>query len=67
MRVSILLPNIFNHPFTYESKISDALQPGDFVGITFWLASMGMAATTVFLFIERGTIAAEIQKKIDDI
>ena len=34
------------------------LQPGDFVGITFWLASMGMAATTVFLFIERGTIAA---------
>ena len=35
MRVSILLPNIFDHPFTYESKISDALQPGDFVKVPF--------------------------------
>ena len=34
------------------------LQPNDFVGITFWLASLGMLAATIFFFIERGTITA---------
>ena len=32
------------------------LQTNDFVGISFWLVSMGMIATTVFF--ERGTVAA---------
>jgi bacteriorhodopsin len=34
------------------------LQTGDFVGISFWLVSMGMIATTVFFFAERNTVAA---------
>jgi len=34
------------------------LQSSDFVGVTFWLVSMGMLASTVFFFIERGTVAA---------
>ena len=34
------------------------LQTNDFVGISFWLVSMGMIATTVFFFAERGTVAA---------
>ena len=29
----------------------------DFVGMTFWLISMGMLAATVFFFIERGSVA----------
>ena len=29
----------------------------DFVGITFWLISMGMLAATVFFFMERGSVA----------
>ncbi len=33
MRVPILLPNIFNHPFTYESEIK--LKVGDFVEVPF--------------------------------
>ena len=33
------------------------LQPDDFVGFTFWLISMACLATTVFLFIERGSVA----------
>ena len=33
MRFPILLPNIFNHPFTYESDIE--LQVGDFVEVPF--------------------------------
>ena len=33
------------------------LQTNDFVGITFWVVSMGMIASTVFFFAERGTVA----------
>ncbi len=33
MKVPILLPNIFNHPFTYESNIN--LSPGDYVVVPF--------------------------------
>ena len=33
MKVPILLPNIFNHPFTYESDIN--LRPGDYVVVPF--------------------------------
>ena len=33
MKVPILLPNIFNHPFTYESKLN--LKVGDYVVVPF--------------------------------
>ena len=33
MKVPILLPNIFNHPFTYESDIN--LKEGDYVMVPF--------------------------------
>jgi len=33
------------------------LQPGDFVGISFWLISMALVASTVFFFIERDRVA----------
>ena len=33
------------------------LQTNDFVGISFWLVSMGMIAATVFFFAERNTVA----------
>jgi len=32
------------------------LQPNDFVGFTFWLVSIACLATTVFLFLERGSV-----------
>ena len=34
------------------------LASDDFVGITFWVISMGMLASTVFFFMERGSVAA---------
>ena len=34
MKVSILIPNIFNHPFTYQNK-SKKLFKGDFVKVPF--------------------------------
>ena len=33
MKVPILLPNIFNHPFTYESQLN--LEVGDYVVVPF--------------------------------
>ena len=35
MKVSILFPKIFDHPFTYRSEISDSLNAGDFVKAPF--------------------------------
>ena len=34
------------------------LASDDFVGISFWVIAMGMAAATVFFFMERGSVAA---------
>ena len=35
MKVAVLFPKIFDYPFTYESKISEKLKPGDFVKAPF--------------------------------
>ena len=35
MKTEVLFPKIFDHPFTYESKISEHLNPGDFVKAPF--------------------------------
>ena len=31
MKVAVLFPKIFDHPFTYKSEISENLKPGDFI------------------------------------
>jgi len=31
MKIAVLFPKIFDHPFTYKSEISEELKPGDFV------------------------------------
>ena len=35
MKVAVLFPKIFDHPFTYKSEISQKLKPGDFVKAPF--------------------------------
>ena len=35
MRTPVLFPKIFNHPFTYQSEVSESLSPGDFVKAPF--------------------------------
>jgi len=35
MRIPVLFPKIFDHPFTYKSEISDTLSSGDFVKAPF--------------------------------
>ncbi len=53
MKVPILLPNIFNHPFTYESDIN--LKVGDYVVVPF-----GKSKIT-------GVVWDEFEKKIIEI
>jgi len=35
MKIPVLFPKIFNHPFTYKSEISESLNSGDFVKAPF--------------------------------
>jgi len=35
MKIPVLIPKIFDYPFTYESKISESLNSGDFVKVPF--------------------------------
>ena len=35
MKIPVLFPKIFDHPFTYESDIQENLKPGDFVKAPF--------------------------------
>ena len=35
MKIPVLFPKIFDHPFTYKSEISESLNPGDFVRAPF--------------------------------
>ncbi len=35
MKIPVLFPKIFDHPFTYESDIKETLSPGDFVKAPF--------------------------------
>ena len=35
MKYPVLLPNIFDHPFTYESDLKISLKPGDYVEVPF--------------------------------
>ena len=35
MKVPVLLPKIFDYPFTYESGAIKSLKPGDFVAVPF--------------------------------
>jgi bacteriorhodopsin len=45
---------------THVSAASSAvLKPDDFVGISFWLISMALVASTVFFFLERDRVSAK--------
>ena len=35
MKLAVLFPKIFDHPFTYNSEINEILKPGDFVKAPF--------------------------------
>ena len=57
--------NVFGLAFVILVSFSRAanaeavlLAPDDFVGISFWVISMGMLAATVFFFIERSSVPA---------
>ena len=41
------------------------LATDDFVGISFWLISMGMLAATAFFFMEQANVAAQWRKSVN--
>ena len=44
--------------YAFMGASTASLAVDDYVGISFWLVTMGMLAGAVFFFIERGTVAA---------
>ena len=44
---------------SYAAASSSVLKPDDFVGISFWLISMALIASTVFFFLERDRVSAK--------
>jgi bacteriorhodopsin len=44
---------------TSAAASSSVLEPDDFVGISFWLISMALIASTVFFFLERDRVSAK--------
>ena len=57
--ITIALATVATLSITGSANAADAalLQTGDFVGISFWLVSMGCLAATAFFFLERGSVA----------
>lgn len=57
--ITIALASVATLSITGSANAADAalLQTGDFVGISFWLVSMGCLAATAFFFLERGSVA----------
>ena len=46
-------------PAAAATAASGTLSPDDFVGISFWLISMALVASTVFFFLERDRVSAK--------
>jgi len=44
---------------SYAAASSAVLKPDDFVGISFWLISMALVASTAFFFLERDRVSAK--------
>ena len=57
--ITIALASVATLSITGAANAADAalLATNDFVGISFWLVSMGCLAATAFFFLERGSVA----------
>ena len=57
--ITIALATVATLSITGSANAADAalLATNDFVGISFWLVSMGCLAATAFFFLERGSVA----------
>ena len=50
---------------TAANAATTFLATDDFVGITFWLISMGMLAATAFFFMEQANVSAQWRKSVN--
>ena len=65
MIVPVLLPNIFDYPFTYEDKIFQNLKPGDFVKVQFGSKEQIGVVWNFEQKIEKNIKLKQITKKIN--
>jgi len=65
MKVPILFPKIFNHPFTYLSETSEKLKPGDFVKAQFGSSEITGIVWTEEQKTEKKFKIKKISKKIN--
>jgi len=49
---AVLIPSLFTSAQAFAESDSTMLQSGDFVGYSFWLISMALAASTIFFLME---------------
>ena len=60
--IKIGLPAVAIIGITSSANAATAiLATNDFVGISFWLVSMGCLAATAFFFLERGSVAPAVE------
>ena len=59
MLIRIVFIRFINISFCRELHGAQVLQSSDFVGITFWLISMALVASTAFFFLERDRVAGK--------
>ena len=50
---------------TAANAATTFLATDDFVGISFWLISMGMLAATAFFFMEQANVSAQWRKSVN--
>ena len=65
MKVPVLLPNIFDYPFTYKNKLAKNLQPGDFVKVPFGKAEQTGVVWNFEQKVLRKIKLRQISKKLD--
>ncbi len=65
MKVPVLFPKIFDHPFTYKSEISEDLNPGDFVKAPFGSSEITGLVWPYEQKTEKKFKVKKISKKID--
>ena len=65
MRIPILLPNIFDYPFTYKDKVFNSLKPGDFVKVKFGSKEQTGVVWNFEQKIEKKVKLKQITKKLD--
>ncbi len=57
VKVAVIISTLAAFSTKVQAAAGNVLKPDDFVGISFWLISMALVASTVFFFLERDRVS----------